>query len=129
MTETSTNRLKEDEQIFGRARPLIHSALLHQYGLPRTEAREIEECLRDWFQAFIRRPGSPQTADLLKPHLLSMACHAGHVYWSGKPANETPKEGSVRRSLSLGPQRIAIELETSEEAHENQDVQPEKEED
>ena len=125
MTETSTNRLKEAEQVFGRALPLIHSALLHQYGLPRAEAREIEECLRQWFQAFVRRPGSPLTADLLKPHLFSMACHAGHVYWSGKPPEETPKEGSVRRSLSLGPQRIAVELETSGEGQD----QPEQEKD
>jgi hypothetical protein len=129
LTETSTNRLKEAEQVFGRALPLIHAALLQQYGLPRTEAREIEECLREWFQAFVRRPGSPLTADLLKPHLFSMACHAGHVYWSGKPADETPKEGSVRRSLSLGPQRIAIELETSDEEQKNLDDQPEKEKD
>jgi hypothetical protein len=118
------NRLKEAKQIFSRALPLIHSALLHQYGLPRTEAREIEECLRQWFQAFVRRPGSPQTADLLKPHLLAMACHAGHIYWSGRPSEETPKDGSVRRSLSLGPQRIAIELETSDEKLEMADHPP-----
>jgi len=58
-----------------------------------------------------------------------MACHAGHVYWSGKPTEETPKEGSVRRSLSLGPQRIAIELETSDEERRKLKDQPEKEKD
>jgi hypothetical protein len=110
-----TNRLKNAEQIFCRTLPLIHSALLHHYGLPRTEAKEMEGCLHDWFVAFVRRPGTPESLDLLRPHLLSMACNAGHVYWSAKPAEEAPSDGNVRRSLSLGPQRIAVELERTEE--------------
>ena len=99
--------------------PLIDSALLQHYGLSRSEASEVEDCLRDWFYGFVRRPGTPCTLAQLRPHLLSMACNAGHVYWSGKIGEKVPLEGNVQRSLTLGPQRIAGELEKTQEAREN----------
>jgi hypothetical protein len=93
--------------------PLIDSALTRHYGLARNEAVEIESCLYEWFHGFVRRPGSPKSEALLKPHLIMMTCQAAHVYWSGKVSNETPGDENVRRSLTLGPQQIAIELEQS----------------
>jgi len=48
-----------------------------------------------------------------------MACNAGHVYWSGKIAEDVPLDGNVQRSLTLGPQRIALELEKTLERREN----------
>jgi hypothetical protein len=114
-----TNRREEVERIFGRVLPLIDSALLQHYGLSRSEATEVEDCLHDWFHGFVRRPGTPCTLAQLRPHLLAMACNAGHVYWSGKIAAEVPLDGNVQRSLTLGPQRIAVELERTQEAREN----------
>ena len=119
MPGNPTNRREEVDRIFGRVLPLIDSALLQHYGLSRSEASEVEECLRDWFYGFVRRPGTPCTLTQLRPHLLSMACNAGHVYWSGKIAEDVPLDGNVQRSLTLGPQRIAVELEKTLEMREN----------
>ncbi len=119
MPGNPTNRREEVDRIFGRVLPLIDSALLQHYGLSRSEASEVEDCLRDWFYGFVRRPGTPCTLDQLRPHLLSMACNAGHVYWSGKIAEDVPLDGNVQRSLTLGPQRIAVELEKTLERREN----------
>ena len=47
----------------------------------------------------------------MRPHLILMTCQAGHVWWSGKPAESAPTDENVKRSLTLGPQQIAIELE------------------
>jgi hypothetical protein len=55
---------------------------------------------------------------MLKPHLIMMACQAAHVYWSGKLSGVTPVNEDVRRSLTLGPQQIAVELEKADEEHE-----------
>src|SRR5207253_2674487 len=83
----------------------VDTVLLQNYALPRADAVEMEACLRDWFHAFVRRPGSPETLERLRPHLLAMTCNAGHVYWSAR--TDVPMDGNVRRSLSLGPERIA----------------------
>lgn len=48
-----------------------------------------------------------------------MACNAGHVLWSGKIGQEVPLDGNVQRSLTLGPQRIAFELEKTQDTREN----------
>jgi hypothetical protein len=47
-----------------------------------------------------------------------MACHAGHTYWSSKAADEIPADNSVKRSLNLGPERVAAELEKAVEERE-----------
>lgn len=112
MSGYPTNRREEIDRIFGHALPLIDSALSGQYRLSQEDAMEVEQSLYQWFHGFARRPGSPKSADGLRPHLLLMACQAGHVYWSGKVVEESPKDESVKRSLALGPQQIAIEVET-----------------
>ncbi len=108
-----TNRRDEIDSIFGRVLPLIDSALVRHYRLCQDEAMEVEQSLYQWFHGFARRPGSPKSAEGLRPHLLLMACQAGHVYWSGKVVEESPRDESVKRSLALGPQEIAIEVETT----------------
>jgi hypothetical protein len=97
---------------------LLRSALLQEYGLQRAEAAEVCECLRVWFHGFFRRPGTPHTVERLRPHLLSMACNAGHTYWSSRRADEIPADNNVKRSLSLGPEKIATELEKAVEERE-----------
>jgi hypothetical protein len=125
MSGISTYRRDEADRIFTQAMPLIDSVLLQNYALPRADAVEMEACLRDWFHAFVRRPGSPETLERLRPHLLAMACNAGHVYWSSR--TDVPNDGNVRRSLSLGPERIAIEMEKAEAEREKSPNEPEKE--
>lgn len=112
MSGHPTNRREEIDQIFGHALPWIDSALSAQYRLSQEDAMEVERCLYEWFHGFARRPGSPRSADGLRPHLLLMACQAGHVYWSGKPVEESSRHERLKRSLTLGPQQIAIEVET-----------------
>lgn len=113
MSDNLTSRRDEIDSIFGRVLPLIDSALVRHYRLSQDKAMEVEQSLYEWFHGFARRPGSPKSADGLRPHLLLMACQAGHVYWSGKVVEESPKDESVKRSLVLGPQEIAIEVETT----------------
>lgn len=91
---------------------MIQTALVSQYGLPAEEAKEVEQSLYEWFHGFARRPGSPRSGEGLRPHLLLMACQAGHVYWCGRMTEESPAQDGVKRALTLGPQQIAIELET-----------------
>lgn len=112
MSSTTTSRRNEIEWIFCRALPLIDSALVDQYSFSRKAADELELCLHEWFHSFARRPGSPETLGRLRSHLLTMACNAGHVYWSAKSEEDVPAD-RVKRSLALGPERIAIELEGS----------------
>ena len=110
-----TDRREEIDRVFGRALSLIETALVSQYGLPAEEAKEVEQSLYEWFHGFARRPGSPRSSQGLQPHLLLMACQAGHVYWCGKMAEESPNNDSVKRALTLGPQQIAIEFATAAE--------------
>jgi hypothetical protein len=107
-----TDRREEIDRIFGRTFSLIETALVSQYRLPVEEAKEVEQSLYEWFHGFARRPGSPRSGEGLRPHLLLMACQAGHVYWCGKMNEESPNDDSVKRALTLGPQQIAVELET-----------------
>lgn len=113
MSVNATDRREEIDRVFGRALSLIETALVSQYGLPAEEAKEVEQSLYEWFHGFARRPGSPRSGEGLRPHLLLMACQAGHVYWCGKMAEVSPNDDSVKRALTLGPQQIAIELATA----------------
>ncbi len=119
-----TNRRDEIDSIFGRVLPLIDSALAHHYRLSQDEAMEVEQSLYEWFHGFARRPGSPKSADGLRPHLLLMACQAGHVYWSGRSVEESQRDEGVKRSLALGPQQIAIEVETARRGRDTGEIPP-----
>lgn len=124
MSGNFTTWREEADQVFGRVLPLIDSALTHQYGLARDEATEVEGCLYEWFHGFVRRPGTPRTDETLRPHLIMMACQAAHVYRSGKLSERSPVSEDVRRSLALGPQQIAIELEKADKKQKKNDGEP-----
>lgn len=96
--------------ILGKSSSLIHSMLVSDYGVPADEAARLTAEICEWFDRLARRPGSPASISGLRYQLISMTCKIGHVYWSGRvsgpPTNET-----VRRTLALGPEIIAFELD------------------
>jgi hypothetical protein len=108
---SQTSRYEELDRVFSRSLRLVDSALIKEYRLSPEEASEVEQSLFVWFRGFGRRPGSPKSAEALRRHLLNMACQAGHVYWSGKLGSSQPNDETLKRTLALGPQQIAIEIE------------------
>ncbi len=90
---------------------VVESTLRSYYALPTEEAHKIEEELSLWFERLSRRPGVPDSFRVLRAHLLSMTCKVAHVYWVGKSESELPKNEMLRRTLALGPEIIASELE------------------
>lgn len=100
---------------------MIDSTLTSHYNVPKEDAAQIEQELFKWFDRFSRRPGSPQSAKALRPHLLLMACQAGHVYWSGRLGDKPAEDERLNRNLILGPQEIAIELERRLEDGDNKE--------
>jgi hypothetical protein len=111
MSSEPTSRYAEIDRVFTRALPLVQIALLQEYRLSAQEASEIEQSLLEWFRGFSRRPGSPQTPESLRRHLLSMTCQAGHVFCSGRLGTVKSLDERLQRALALGPQQIAIEIE------------------
>ena len=97
--------------MFAQVAPQIDSALVSRYRLPQPEAERLGQELFHWFHRLCRRPGTPTSAKLLRPQLLSMACRVGHVYWTARGNAEGEHDEIVRRSLALGPEIIAIEIE------------------
>jgi hypothetical protein len=110
MSSTFTGRNKEAASVFGQILPLIERALVSNYRLPPREASEVEQRLYDWFQRFCRRPGS-RRPESLRSELLLMACRAGHVYSVSKLEDLLAEDDRLTRSLTLGPEVIAIEIE------------------
>lgn len=110
MSSTFTGKNKEAASVFGQILPLIERALVTNYRLPPNEATEVEQRLYDWFQRFCRRPGSRQP-ESLRSELLLMACRAGHVYSVSRLEDLLSEDERLKRSLTLGPEVIAIEIE------------------
>ena len=98
------------ESVFGRLLPLIDRALVSNYRLPPAEATQVEAKLYEWFERFCRRPGSNRSIELLRSELVLMACRAGHVYSLSK-IEKPDSDDRLQRSLTLGPEVIAIEIE------------------
>lgn len=111
MSTNPSNGYEEMDRVFAQALPLLERALLQEYRLTPQEAAEIEQSLLEWFRGFGRRPGSPQSAFALRRHLLSMTCQAAHVFSSARLNAMYPADGRLQRTLTLGPQQIAIEIE------------------
>jgi hypothetical protein len=106
------NREEEIRWIYAQLAPQIDNALVARYRLPRSEAERVGQELYEWFHRLCRRPGMSSSPKLLRPQLLSMACRVGHVYWSGQGGlDNRDLDDTVRRSLALGPEIIAIEIE------------------
>ncbi len=126
MPKNLSSRDREIREVFNRALPFIDSALVSQYMLSKEDADEVEQGLCEWFKRFSRRPGSPESVESLRPQLLLMTCHAGHVYWTGKLGAAPANDENVNRALTLGPREIAIELE---KRIEEKDINLKKDED
>jgi hypothetical protein len=101
---------KEAASVFGRILPLIDRALVSNYRLPPKEATQVEQRLYEWFERFCRRPGSTRSPESLRSELLLMACRAGHVYSLSRLEDLLATDERLKRSLSLGPEVIAIEI-------------------
>ena|ERR1700730_7234872 len=108
--ELPYSRERRVRSIIAKASRLIGSALESEYGVPHEEALHLEQELFTWFDRLSRRPGVPESQRALRSHLISMTCKVGHVYWSGR-VGEPVIDERVKRSLALGPEVIAIELE------------------
>jgi hypothetical protein len=116
-------REKRVRSIISNASRLIETTLVRDYGVPREEALRLEDELFTWFDRLSRRPGVPDSHRGLRSHLISMTCKVGHVYWSGRIADE-PTDERVRRCLALGPEIIAVELEKRIESSEGPEKEP-----
>jgi hypothetical protein len=110
MASGFTGKNSEAATVFGQLLPLIERALLSNYRLPPWEANEVEQRLYDWFERFCRRPGSRHPGSL-RSELLLMACRAGHVYSVSRLEDLLATDERLKRSLTLGPEIIAIEIE------------------
>lgn len=106
-----SKRDQEVAALFYGALEVVDSTLTSLYGVPQEDAARLEQELFAWFDRLSRRPSSPESVRALRPHLISMTCKVGHVYWMGKADVERPRDEAVRRSLALGPEIIAVELE------------------
>jgi hypothetical protein len=124
MSSTFTGRNKEAASVFGQILPLIERALVTNYRLPPKAATEVEQRLYDWFQRFCRRPGS-RRPESLRSELLLMACRAGHVYSVSKFEEFLAEDERLKRSLTLGPEVIAIEIEKGLDKRRSEESSPE----
>jgi hypothetical protein len=102
---------EELREIVEKTFPLVVSALLSQYQLPRDDATRLQQELFEWFDRLCRRPGTPSSVSTLRLQLISMTCKVGHIYWVGRLGAELPKNETLKRALALGPDIIAFELE------------------
>jgi hypothetical protein len=104
--------------ILARSSALVESTLVSDYGLPKEEAERLARELSEWFDRLTRRPGTPTSLVALRAQLVSMTCKVGHVYWSGKLGTANPVNETLKRTLALGPEVIAFEVEKRLEAAE-----------
>jgi hypothetical protein len=104
-------------EVFARLRPIIDAALVRHYRLPADEAAEVRDRLLDWFRRFCQRPGL-RPPEELETELILMACRAAHVCSIGR-TEDAHNDDRVHRSLTLGPEIIAIEITKGTESKEN----------
>lgn len=106
-----SSREEEVRLVLARTFAVVQSTLVYDYGLPPEEAARLSQELFEWFDRLTRRPGTPTSIQGLRTQLISMTCKVGHVYWAAKTDSEQPADETVRRTLTLGPDVIAYELE------------------
>lgn len=102
---------EELRAVVRQALGVVETTLRTHYRLPPEDAAQLEREVLEWFDRLSRRPGSPSSPTLLRLQLVSMTCKIGHVYWVGKLGGNQPHDEHVRRTLTLGPEIVAIELE------------------
>lgn len=109
MSEDSSGR--GDSPLLRSAREIVRLVLSSLYRVAPPDAGRLERELLSWFDRLRRRPGAPQTVALLRSQLIVMACRVAHVYWTSQP--EVPLNGDdhLERTLALGPDAAASELE------------------
>jgi hypothetical protein len=105
------SREEELREIVRQAFGVVETTLQMHYRVPSEDAGRIEREVLEWFDRLSRRPGSPSSPELLRLQLVSMTCKIGHVYWVGKLGGNQPDDEYVRRTLALGPEIVAIEIE------------------
>jgi hypothetical protein len=94
------------------AREIIRVALITLYRVPSLDAARLESELLVWFDRLHRRPGAATTIAALRAQLVSMACRVAHIYWTGRAAETQPADQRLERTLALGPEVVAAELES-----------------
>ena len=112
MSTDPVSRSAEAASVFRRSQEVIHSTLVSLYGISAEDAQQLEAELSAWFDRLSRRSGTPDSVQSLRPHLFSMVCKLGHVFWSARMDLSPPKDDLVKRSLFLGPDVMATEIET-----------------
>jgi hypothetical protein len=101
----------EETPLVRSAREIIRVALSTVYRVPPDDAARLEGELLVWFDRLRRRPGAPTTVAALRMQLVSMACRVAHIYWTGQGGESPPADQRVERTLTLGPEVVATELE------------------
>jgi hypothetical protein len=101
----------EQSPLLRSAREIIRLALVTLYRVPVVDAANLESELLVWFDRLRRRAGAATTAATLRGQLVSMACRVAHIYWTGKLGEAGSGDRRVERTLALGPEVVATELE------------------
>lgn len=93
------------------AREIIRAALTAVYRVPPADSARLEGELLVWFDRLRRRPGAAPSVAALRMQLVSMACRVAHIYWTGQSGETPPADQRLERTLTLGPDVMAMELE------------------
>jgi hypothetical protein len=102
----------EETALLRSAREIIRMALITLYRVPPLDAARLEAELLVWFDRLRRRPGAAATVAALRGQLVSMTCRVAHIYWTGRAGEASPADRRVERTLALGPEVVAAELES-----------------
>jgi hypothetical protein len=103
---------REQTPLNRSAREIIRMALITLYRVPPADAARLESELLVWFDRLRRRPGAPMTIAVLRAQLVAMACRVAHIYWTGQVGQSVATDQRVARTLALGPEVVAAELES-----------------
>ncbi len=94
------------------AKEILRLTLGTLYRIPPSDCARFERELLVWFDRLRRRPGAPKDIPSLRSQLIVMACRAGHVYWTSQPDAVPAGDRQIDRTLALGPDAVAAELES-----------------
>jgi hypothetical protein len=103
---------REQTPLHRSAREIIRMALITLYRVPPADAARLESELLVWFDRLCRRAGAPMTIAVLRAQLVAMACRVAHIYWTGEVGQSVATDQRVARTLALGPEIVAAELES-----------------
>jgi hypothetical protein len=101
----------EETPLVRSAREIIRVALCKVYRVPPADAAQLEAELLVWFDRLRRRPGASTGLAALRTQLVSTACRVAHIYWTAQAGEAPLADQRVERTLALGPEVVATELE------------------